>query len=265
MLTATKQATTGYWIEALKKNVYSLEEINYFLYHHMDLVYRDFFSDALFDYIEQDLEQPAIAQDLREISLKNGGIGDFVRYLLSESYYYNSRELAQISALVAGIDNMGQAERMKVQGDSLYQSGFLNSALRCYLEILQRRDAEPVSDSFYARVAYSIGTIYARQFMCRSANTYFSLAYELSPDPAYARACLYMSLLTGDDEELLSSIVKYKISDDYLDAVRQRIKATRNETESSEEAQIFFQNLEDEAFARDMLEQWKNEYYTILK
>ena len=159
MLTATKQATTGYWIEALKKNVYSLEEINYFLYHHMDLVYRDFFSDALFDYIEQDLEQPAIAQDLREISLKNGGIGDFVRYLLSESYYYNSRELAQISALVAGIDNMGQAERMKVQGDSLYQSGFLNSALRCYLEILQRRDSEPVRDSFYARVAYSIGTI----------------------------------------------------------------------------------------------------------
>jgi len=265
MLTATKQATTGYWIEALKKNVYSLEEINYFLYHHMDLVYRDFFSDALFDYIEQDLEQPAIAQDLREISLKNGGIGDFVRYLLSESYYYNSRELAQISALVAGIDNMGQAERMKVQGDSLYQSGFLNSALRCYLEILQRRDAEPVSDSFYARVAYSIGTIYARQFMCRSANTYFSLAYELSPDPAYARACLYMSLMTGDDEELLSSIVKYKISDDYLDAVRQRIKATRNETESSEETQIFFRNMEDEAFARDMLEQWKNEYYTILK
>ena len=231
----------------------------------MDLVYRDFFSDALFDYIEQDLEQPAIAQDLREISLRDGGIGDFVRYLLSESYYYNSRELAQISALVAGIDTMGQSERMKVQGDSLYQSGFLNSALRCYLEILQRREIEPVSDSFYARVADSIGTIYARQFMYRSANTYFSLAYELSPDPAYARACLYMSLLTGDDEELLSSIVKYKISDDYLDAVRQRIKATRNETESSEEAQIFFQNLEDEAFARDMLEQWKNEYYTILK
>ena len=101
--------------------------------------------------------------------------------------------------------------------------------------------------------------------MCRSANTYFSLAYELSPDPAYARACLYMSLLAGDDEELLSSIVKYKISDDYLDAVRQRIRATRNETESSEETQLFFRNLEEETFARDMLEQWKNEYYTILK
>ena len=90
MLTATRQAKTGYWIDSLKKNVYSLEEINYFLYHHIDLVYRDFFSDVLFDYIETELEQPAIAEDLRKISSDNGKIGEFIRYLLRESYYYNA-------------------------------------------------------------------------------------------------------------------------------------------------------------------------------
>ena len=265
MLTATKQAKKGYWIDQLRISVYSLEEINYFIYHHIDLVYREFFSEELFAYVETELDQPAMAQDLRRIAERNGGIGDFVRYLLKESYYYNNSELAEISALVAGIDDMGQAERIKIQADSLMKNGSLGSALSCYLDILRNMDKEPVSDSFYARIAYSIGTIYARQFMCRSANTYFNRAYELSPDPVYARACLYMSILTGDDEELLSSIVKYKVNDDYLDAVKERVRATRAEIEGSSEAQAFFQDLNDDVFAEDLLKQWKKEYYRMQK
>ena len=265
MLTATRQAKTGYWIDSLKKNVYSLEEINYFLYHHIDLVYRDFFSDALFDYLETELGQPAMAEDLRAIALREGGIGDFIRYFLNESYFYNSWELSEISSLVAGIDNMGQAERMKIQGDSWFRAGNYNSAVRCYLDVLKTRGTEDVSDAFYAGTAYAIGTVYAMQFMCRNANTYFDYAYELAPDPVYARACLYMSILSGDDEELLSSIVKYKVSDDYLDTIKERIRATRSEVEASEETAEFFRNLEDDAFAAEVVEQWKNDYFNMLK
>ncbi|MBQ9032923.1 MAG: hypothetical protein IJ106_15965 [Parasporobacterium sp.] len=265
MLTATKQSITGYWIEPLKKNIYSLEEINYFLYHHIDLVYREFFNEQLFDYIEKELQQPVMADDLRKIAERKGDTGEFVRYLLNESYYYNSRELAEISGLVAAIDTMGQAERFKIQGDSWYKSGQLESALRCYLEALKYRGTEDVGDAFYARVSYAIGTIYAMQFMCKSANTFFSYAYDLSPDPAFARACLYMSILAGDDEELLSSIVKYKVSDDYLDTIKERVAATRAEIEASDEMRDFSGNLEHSEYAEELLQLWKNKYYTMLK
>ena len=50
-----RQTKTPYYIEAIKTNVYSLEEINFFIFNHINLVYREFFCDELFDYIEKEL------------------------------------------------------------------------------------------------------------------------------------------------------------------------------------------------------------------
>ena len=265
MLTATKQAKTGYWLESLQKNVYSLEEINYFIYNHIDLVYRDFFSTQLFDFLEKELEQPRMAEDLRQIAEDGGTTGDFVRYILNESFYYNSKELADISSLVAGIDTMGKADRLKIQGDSWMRSGNYSSALKCYLEILRYMNAEEASESFYARVAYAVGSIYARMFMCKSANSFFSMAYDLSPDPIYARACIYMSILSGDDEELLAAIVKFKVTDDYLDTIRRRVKATQSEVEAAAETKEFLKRMQDRQAAEEMVAAWKEEYYRMQK
>ena len=261
MLTAGKQSKTGYWIEPLQKYVYSLEEINYFIYNHIDLVYRDFFDESLFDYLENELDQRDMAQDLRTLFRRDATAEEFVRYILSESYYYNTRELADISSLVAAIDSMSNDERLKIQGDAHMKACNYSSALKCYVEILKHKDSGVESPSFYARIAYSAGSVYARMFMCKSANTFFSMAYDLSPDPVYARACLYMSILADDDEELLSSIVRYKVTDDYLDTIKRRVRATLSEIESSEEAVIFNENLKDTAFADAILSKWKDEYY----
>jgi len=265
MLTATRQSKTGYWIDALKKNLYSIEEINYFLYNHIDLVYRDFFSEKLFSYIENELDQPLMAGDLRNLNARGAGTAEFVKYILNESYYYNSQELADISALVAGIDTMTSVQRLKIQGDTASKNGNLNSALKCYLEILRRIPDGEEQDSFYAQTAYSIGTIYAAMFMCKSATAFFTYAYELYPDMLYSRACVYMSIISGDDEELLSSIVRFKISDDQLDAIKARISAMRRELENSPDAVEFARNIKSPEFADAILEQWKSGYYDMLK
>lgn len=266
MLTATKQANNGYWIASIRKNVYSLEEINYYVYNHIDQIYRDFFCEALFSYMEEELDNPSIADKLRDIDRRGGGIGDFIRCLFNETCYYNGRELTDISVLVSGIDHMGKAERLKIQADSYFRSGQYNSALHVYLEILRHMEEEDVGGSFYGRVAYAAGVIYARMFMSKSANSYFSYAYDLSPDPVYAKACVYMSILTGDDEELLASIVKFKITDDALDAMRTRVQSLRRELESSEEVTSFMLQLSrDDALSGRVLEEWKNEYYNMMK
>ena len=265
MLTATKQSKTGYWAVPLKKNLYSLEEINYFLYNHIDLVYRDFFSEELFTFIDEELEQPFIAQDLRDIAANNGSTADFVKYILNESFYYSKAQLSDISALVAGIDTMTQAERLKIQGDAAYRAGYYNSALKCYLEILRNADSGEDKDSFYASVAYAVGIIYASMFMCKSANSFFTLAYDFYPDPMYARACVYMSIISEDDEELLSSIVRFKITDDVLDSIKNRARSLQHELETGYEMQEFSQSLKSPDFADELVKSWKERYYSMQK
>ena len=265
MLTASKLGKNGYWIESLQQHVFSLEEINYFLYNHIDLVYRDFFCAALFDYMEQELDLADMARDLREMDERDSSTAEFVRYLLNHSFYYNSRELADISSLVSGIDTMDRDDRLKIQGDSWMRSGFYNSALKCYLEILRYRNPEEGRESFYARVAYAAGSIYARMFMCKNANSFFSMAYDLSPDPVYARASIYMAILSEDDEELLSAFVKYKVTDDYLDTIKRRVWATRAEIEGARQTGEFLESMKDPAVAAEVVSKWKDAYYNMQK
>lgn len=256
-----RQSKTPYYIDAIKLNVYSLEEINYFIFNHINLVYREFFSDALFDYIETELGREDMAFELRRLAQEGAELRDFIRCILTESYYYSGSELSVVSAYVMNIDSMSESERLRIEADGYSKIGKLDSALRVYFDILGRMESENLSAAFYARIAYSIGVIYARLFMGRNANSFFGYAYELYPDPSYARACVYMALINNDEEELLNTIIKYNISNDTLETVRARVGALRREIETSEETVNFIYDFENGINSQTIIDNWKEEYY----
>ena len=53
MLTQT-QSDVPYFIKEIGKNVYSIEELSYYLYNHLYLVDEDFFGDDLIEYIGEE-------------------------------------------------------------------------------------------------------------------------------------------------------------------------------------------------------------------
>ena len=265
MLTASKQSEKGYWIEEIRKNIYSLEEINYFLYHHIDLLYRDFFCDALFDFLDLELEEHELAEKLRKMSRSAAGTSQMVRCLLSESYYYNSRELSELTGLVAELDSFDQADRLKIQGEKAFKEGRYEAALESFLQILIRKGRDDHSDAFYAQIAYMAGKIYAYMLMVKMANSYFNYAYELYPDPMYARACMYMSMITGDDEEKLQSIVRYKMSDETLESIEDRVASIKHEISAGADTIAFKNSINTLADTDMILNKWKEEYYITQK
>jgi len=256
-----KQSENPYYIKALEMNVYSLEEINYFIYNHINLVYRDFFCDALFDYFEFELGLKEMADGLRYLAETDGGVQDFVKYVLKESYYYSPNELNKIANAVMNLDNMTELERRKIEADTLYKDGKLESALNVYFDILNNMGNEEQSEVFYGRVAYAIGVIYAKMFMSANANAYFTKAFEIYPDPLYARACIYMSLVNNDEEELLKSIVKFNVSDDTLERIRKRVGALRREIETSDETLNFIREFDNTIQSKKIINDWKIEYH----
>lgn len=256
-----RQSKTPYYIEAVKTNIYSLEELNYVIFNHINLIYRDFFCKELFDYIEFELGREDIAQELRSLAEENADLKDFIRLILKESYYYSGSELSVVAAYVMNIDFMSEAERLKIEGDGYLKIGKLGSALRVYFDILGRMENDQLNEMFYARVAYSIGIIYARLFMSQNANSFFSYAYELYPDPAFARACVYMALVNNDEEELLNTLIKFNISDDTLTSIRARVGALRREIETSEDTVSFIYDFENGINSQNIIDNWKEDYY----
>ncbi len=258
------QAKNPYYIGALDMNVYTLEEINYFVYNHMNLVYREFFCEQLYDYIEHDLGQEELAASLREVERSGGQIQDFITCLLKGSWYYSPADLSAAAPLITSINNMTRAERMTLEAESMLRQKRYESALHIYFDILNNMDEDGENKGFYARIAFSIGIIYARLFMSRNANSYFAYAYELFPDPVYAKACVYMSIINNDDEELLRTIIKYKVSDDALQTIRKRIDSIRSQIRKSPEMQQYMDSARNEIGFENVVANFKREYYTIL-
>lgn len=254
-------AKKPYYIEEIKTEVYSLEEINYFIFNHINLVYREFFSNELFDYIDNEIGRKDIADGLRKLSEEKAEIKDLVRFILTESGYYSRSELSVVAAYVMNIDVMSDVERRKIEADGYYKRGRYDSALRIYLGILKEADRKEMSEAFYAKAAYAIGVIYAGLFMSKNANAFFAKAYELYPDPAYIKACLYMSVVNDDEEELLDTIRRYGISDEALEGVKGRVAALKRDIETDEETVSFIYDFENGVNSEKIINGWKESYY----
>ena len=239
-----KQSTIPYYISAADINVYSLEEINYFIYDHMNLIYREFFCPELYDYIELQLGRADLAEQLRNLEKKDAQVRDFIMCIFKGSNYYSANDLAAVSELVTGINSMTRTDRMTVEAENLLKQKKYESALHIYFDILNNMEQDGEKQAYYARIAFSIGIIYARLFMSRNANPYFSYAYELFPDPAYAKACVYMSVINNDDEELLRTIIRYKVSDEALEAVRKKVESMKQSIAKSSGMQAFMHDAE---------------------
>ena len=63
----------------------------------------------------------------------------------------------------------------------------------------------------------------------------------------------------------MESIVKFKISDDTLDSMRKRIQSLQHEIEISEDMQLFMQSIESQDMQLQLVQQWKSDYYNMLK
>ena len=254
-----------YYIKEIGINVWSLEEINYYVYNHMDLVYASFFSEELFAFLEDGLGERALALELREIEKNGASVQDFISCLFKESGYYSAPELAEVSAFVMGMDLITPPERLKVGADKLFLREKYIQAKTAYLEILEGRKTEenPASDTFYAGVAFSVGLCYARLFLCRNAIEYFNMAYGIFPKADYAKAAVYMSIASGDDEELLKAIIRYKISDDALEKIKTNVEDIRTEILESEDFEEFSCNMDDPEKALSMAQTYKDEYYRM--
>ncbi len=264
--TCGKQSTTSYYIDAIDMNVRSLEEINYFIYNYLNLLYREFFCEELYAYIEEGLGRKDIADGLRELEGQGALLQDMAMYVLKNSGYYSENELSHISNLILNLDSLSRSERLAAEGARLFKEGRYAGALRIYKSILKNEEkTETAGKAFLAEVAFSAGIIYARLFMCGAANAMFAKAYELYPDSTYAKAGIYLATALGDDEELLRAIIRYKVDDDMIDAIRKRVNGMKSEIEKEKETAEFCAKIADPAVREDIIDEWKQEYYQMMK
>lgn len=251
LMLCTMQAQKPYFVKELNKNIYSIEELSYYLYNYLYLVEEKFFSEALIDYLENTLEQKSIADGLRHLEDRGGNLGEKISFVVKNSGYYSSKEVEELERHLVMLNSKTSSERIKAKADILMNNHKYNLAIVFYRNVLNKGRSVELGQEFYGDVYHNLGVAYARMFEYSTAAACFRSAYKLSNNARSLESAIKADLMDGNEQRLKLDQSQYKLQDMTINKLRTEIvsvKAHVNVNWDKVDKENFVKNCKKEYF-----------------
>lgn len=195
-----------FYLEEEKVNLYSFEELCYYLYQNTGVLEESFFNERLCFWLAQDVGQAELSRQLRQgIEQERSGCW-CMEQILKAGGFYSSEELKQVLKTAERMEQKTPLERAKLRGDRLLRAEKYRDAISEYRRILEQADSD--DDPVPGLIWHNMGTAYVRQMLFAPAAECYETAYGISKREesreAYllALACRDGKAITGEADSL---------------------------------------------------------------
>lgn len=253
-------AALPYYIDSAALNVYSIEELSYYIEHNLFLLEPDFMSEELCGWMERELKLRETAETLRDIRRRKGTLAEFVSCILEQSGYCSPERIRQIAAALTELEHKSEYECGKMRADRYIQNKRYLSGISEYRRLLAGKDEK--NEVLVGNVWHNLGKAYACLFLFREAADCFKQAYERNQNPESLRECLYAHRLLQDEKGFRETAKEYGLSEEeIMDLGREFTEKVRTEDIRQFEAQIeeLFAEGEEQEICR-LVDEWKETY-----
>lgn len=233
-------AALPYYIEGISWNVYSLEELCYYIENNTYLLEKDFMNEELCTWIGKEVKNLTLAQQLRDIMHMDGRLSEFVLTLLVECGYCPKDTIKEIVRIVQEMEEKSDFECNKVRADRLMEKEKYLSSIYEYKRLLDSNEAGEQSKELIGNIWNNLGTAYARLFLFQEAIHCYEKAYELNGNPESLKECLMAHRCLRDDVGYEQAAQKYQLSEELKKSYREEII----EASFAEDAVEFINKLE---------------------
>lgn len=268
LLLCGKRSINPYLIKESGINIYSIEELCYYIYNNTYMIGREFFCEELVLYVKTELELPSLAQKLKYGIDHNGEILTMVSDILSVSNYYSAEERENIINTLKALSSKSKSERMKARADMLLERKKYISAANAYKDILNVKD-EVYSTEFVATVWNNIGITYTKQFLFEDACKCFKTACDIYRQEDYFDNMVCAAIFSANDNLIEDIVAQYQITEaimeQYLKAIESNKKILVKSKEFNElkERLVYDGSKEYLEYKKDVQKifaLWKEEY-----
>lgn len=254
-LCETPRARHPYYIESIRINIWSIEELCYYMWKHVYLIDEQILNESLCAWLEKELGLSSLAAVLRHVLEKNGSPDEFVLPIFRQCKYVKPAELSYFREQLCQVQIEPRSMRQKMKADYLVNYGMYVSAIEEYEKILERRSPGRLGIQFYATVLENMAAAYARLFRFEEAADCLWNSYQtLRSRKVYEKYLRLLPLFLPEN--------KYH-------SRLEEIKADRDlAAEMQADTRRVFEEARESAFAkaweglelRDKIEQLKQEY-----
>lgn len=272
LILCTKKTDIPYRISDANINIYSIEELAYYLYNNAYFVDDSFFTEELIKYIDDELNLKKIAQRLMYAIGQKRDFYELVMIIITGAKYYSENEIRVFEKELKSIGSKSMIERMKARAEMLYENGKLSSAMQVYDNILASGVNKKQSDEFFSDVYFGKAKIHCRMFYFKDAIEELNEAYRLNNTLEILKSLINAKLLYEKvfgikadftDELENNSEIVFSCKQNFKDLEIQLLNGSEYERLSK----IFIydgkRNLDDyyEGIQK-VLDNWKEEYKT---
>lgn len=251
-------------IQDMDINIYSLEELCYYIYNNIYIITNEFISDGLLEFIRDGVKEPVLAERLCQLRSAKAGLAEMLVTILKYVDYYNVGEIERMKDILNTLSTQNIYERMKSRADSFLANKRYYSAIDNYGKIINGGRDPELSGLFYAKVYHNMGTAYAKLFLYKQAARYFGEAYKIGQHEESKKCCLAAERLAkGEDiiEDMDEQDADYSVRKDiesfmdnarYSDEYRQ-LQAIDSLKDSGHVSEYY-------KAINDCMEMWKKQY-----
>ena len=212
-------AAMPFYLEGLSVNVYSLEELNYYILNNTFLLDSDFMSNELCEWIRDELKQPKLAEKLERIILYHGRLAEFVLEILDHTGYCTKSEKQKIIENVKQLEEKSDFECSKMRADKLMENGKYLNGIYEYKKLLESKEADGENEQIKAKIIHNLGTAYARLFLFDDAAKYYRHAYLISNDSESLKECLLACICMHDNNAFRITADEFGVSHEQINNI----------------------------------------------
>ena len=217
ILCKTKTAKKPFFIENISTNIYSMEELCYYLYNNMVLVGEEDVTARLSAWIRRELDLTELADKIDTLLEKHAFVQDIMVEILVYGGYYSSEEVRQFMAECQKLRTLKSYEVEKLRADGYLRYKHYIKAGAIYDEVICYLEKEKQEDEFLGNVYHNKAVALAGNLQLDEAKSYFIKAYSLNKNEESLIEYFCVLAVTVDTATLEKEIKKRGLPANFLE------------------------------------------------
>lgn len=221
--------------------IYSIEELCYFLYHHVYMIDEAMLNNDLFDWIGTELKLPERAQKLKQLKMQKADLKTIVTVILCSADYYSELEIKSMLNTLDDIIGMPQVKRNCMKAKNYLAGKNYKEAAAEFDRIINSKDAISLSPEEYGDIYHNLAVAKVHISGLKEASRLFSEAYARNHRQESLTQYLYTLLIMNNEEDYIDKTDDYYVSESMKQSIEAFIKQKENEAQETELMKVIAQ------------------------
>lgn len=228
-------ATKPYYHKVTGTNVYSIEELCYYIYNNIDIMNNEFLNETLASWILSELKLENRGKKLLELMEKGANMKDIIVYILCSADYYSESDIKKLIVRMDNFSLLTPFEKKKKTADSYLKYKKYNMALNEYEEILYGKESLQLDNIEYGNLLHNLAIAKLNTKGAYYAANDFKQAYEGNHNELSLKQYLMALKISKQEDAYVSAIAEYNINKELIDEINNCLDIEYLDLEDSKE------------------------------